>query len=470
MNHLFNYIGKTFTKTLSLLLASSLILISSTAIAEFELPDYKKLTLDNGLTIYLMEQHEVPLVDIRMMTKVGAVNDGRNYGLANLTGDALKFGSGHYTKKEIEDLFAFHGADLEGGVGKESSSISLSIASKDIAKLLPVFRDIVLKPTFDKTEFVKAKKRYLDQLKQSREQPRNVISSAFNKLYYQNHPYGNPVSGDYSSVETINIANIKDFYNTFYSANNSALILVGDFKTKNMIKKIQQLFSKWPSKKVPNIDLSNLKPPTQSNVWLINKEDAIETTFMIGGKGIPSNHPDSVALQVINTILGARFTSWLNDELRVNSGLTYGARSRFNSHSQAGTFVISTFTKKETTFEAIDLAIKTYQRLWNKGIDSKTLESAKSYVKGQFPPRYETSGQLAQLLGRMWSLNLNDSFINDFQKKVDSLDVVKANKIAKNIFPREDLQFVLIGRAEDIREKAKEYGVIKEVNIQNFTY
>ena len=175
-------------------------------------------------------------------------------------------------------------------------------------------------------------------------------------------------------------------------------------------------------------------------------------------------------MQVINTILGARFTSWLNDELRVNSGLTYGARSGFNSQSQAGTFVISTFTKKETTFEAIDLALKTYRRIWNKGIDKKTLDSAKSYVKGQFPPRYETSGQLARLLSNMWSLNLNDSFINDFQKNVDSLDVKKANQIAQALFPKDNLQFVLIGKAEDIREKAKEYGKLKEMDIDTFEY
>jgi len=191
---------------------------------------------------------------------------------------------------------------------------------------------------------------------------------------------------------------------------------------------------------------------------------------MIGGNGIPSNHPDKVAIQVINTILGARFTSWLNDELRVNSGLTYGARSKFNSQSQAGNFVISTFTKKETTFEAVDLALKTYQRIWNKGIDKKTLESAKSYVKGQFPPRYETSTQLAQLLSRLWSVNLDDSFINDFQNKVDSLDVNKANQIAKAIFPNENLQFILIGKAADIREKAKNYGELKEMDINSFAY
>ena len=446
------------------------VLVSQFAVADFKIPKYKKLTLKNGLTVYLMEQHEVPLIDIRMVTKAGAIYDGTNYGLANLTGDALGLGSGELSKKELEDLFAFHGANLGGGVGLESASTSLSIATKDLSKLLPVFRDIITKPSFDEKEFSKHKTRYIDQLKQSRERPRNVIGSAFNKMYYGEHPYGNPVEGDAKTIKNISLDDVKMFYDKTYSANNSALIIVGDFKTRKMVKKIKRLFKNWHSKKQSNIDLTNFKAPAESNVWLINKGDAIETTFMIGGKGTSSSHPDRVAIQVINTILGARFTSWLNDELRVNSGLTYGARSRFNSNSQMGNFVISTFTKKETTFEAIDLAIKTYHRLWEKGIDKKTLDSAKTYVKGQFPPRYETSGQLARLLASMWSLNLDNSFINDFQKNVDSLNVSKANEVAKRVFPKENLQYVLIGKSEDIKEEAKQYGKIKELEIETFTF
>ena len=147
-----------------LLICSFILAVSQPVFAEFTLPDYQKLTLKNGLTVYLMEQHEVPLVDIRVVTKAGAVNDGKNYGLANFTGTALSFGSNKLSKKEIEDLFGFHGANFNNTVGMESSTSSLSIASKDIDKLLPTFRDILLSPTFDNNEFIKEKKRYLENL------------------------------------------------------------------------------------------------------------------------------------------------------------------------------------------------------------------------------------------------------------------------------------------------------------------
>lgn len=457
-------------KSSILLIFSFILTFSQPVLAEFTLPDYQKLTLKNGLTVYLMEQHEVPLVDIRVVTKAGAVNDGINYGLANFTGTALSFGSNKLSKKEIEDLFDFHGANFSNDVGMESSTSSLSIASKDIDKLLPTFRDIILSPRFDNEEFIKEKKRYLENLKQSREQPGRIIDSVFKNLYFQQHLFGNPIQGKISSIEKISIDQIKTFYHSLYSANNSALIIVGDFDTKSMKKKINTLFSKWKSKKINYPDLNHFAAPTESNVLIVNKSDANESTFIIGGKGIASNHPDTVAIKVINTILGGRFTSWLNDALRVNSGLTYGARSRFGSNSTAGTFVISTFTKNETTFEAIDLAMQTYKKLWEKGIDTDTLESAKAYVKGQFPPKYETSNQLARLLGNMWVQHLDDTFINDFQKNVDALNVTKANKIAQATFPKENLQLVIIGKADEIRKKAEKYGKVKEVDIKTFSF
>jgi zinc protease len=453
-----------------LFICSFIMILSHPVFAEFTLPDYQKLTLKNGLTVYLMEQHEVPLVDIKVVTKAGAVNDGDNYGLANFTGTALGFGSDKLSKKEIEDLFDFHGANFSNGVGMESSTLSLSIASKDIDGLLPVFRDILLAPSFDNEEFVKEKKRHLENLKQSREQPGQIIGGAFNQLYFQQHSLGNPADGNISTIEKLSIKQIETFYQAFYSANNSALIVVGDFNSKSMEKKINDLFSDWASKNISAPNLKSFKEPAESNVLVVNKSDANESTFIIGGKGIASNHPDMVAIKVINTILGGRFTSWLNDALRVNSGLTYGARSQFNSYSTAGTFVISTFTKNETTFEAIDLALKTYDRLWEQGIDQDTLESAKAYVKGQFPPKYETSRQLAGLLATMWVQQLDNTFINDFQQNVDALNVIEANEIVKTVFPRENLQLVIIGKADIIGEKAKKYGKVKEVDINTVSF
>jgi len=443
-------------------------LSSYVSLAAFEIPHYEKYTLANGLTVYLMKQSEVPLVDVQLVVRAGAINDGKRYGLANITGDALIFGAGKYSKNDLEEKFDFVGANFRSSTNKETSSLSLSFAAKDQNALMPIFADIVTQPHFAANDFTKYKKRYLANLEQQRESPRSIIGDAFNRNYYAMHPYGNPVGGNLRSVKGIELAQIKQFHENYYTPDNSALIVVGDIDSKQWKSKIETLFSKWQGKAKKQALPTFTQTAKPSQVLLLNKADATETTFMIGGKGVAATNENTVALSVINTILGGRFTSWLNDALRVNSGLTYGARSRFNSYSSHGNFYISTFTKNATTFEAIDLALKTYQRLWDKGIDAKTLSSAKAYVKGQFPPRYETSTQLMYLLARMWSLGLNDSYINNFEKNVDALNVTTANKLAQHYFPHDNLQFVLIGKADELREKAKKYGKVKEQNIIEF--
>lgn len=184
-----------------------------------------------------------------------------------------------------------------------------------------------------------------------------------------------------------------------------------------MRRQVEALCGQWQaSGPAPKAQLNGKVTADKPRVWLVNKSDATETTFLIGGPGIARNDPDYVPLQVLNTIIGGRFTFWLNDELRVNSGLTYGARSEFATLAQTGTFAISSFTALPRTEPALDLALKTYQRLWDNGIDAATLESAKAYVKGQFPPRFETSVALSGLLGEMFVSDVDRAQIDNFHE------------------------------------------------------
>ena len=245
------------------------------------------------------------------------------------------------------------------------------------------------------------------------------------------------------------------------------MAIVGDFKVSEMKKKITNLFETWKTTKTKPVKISEPKVTfSESQILLVNKPDSRETTFFIGGKGISRDNPDYVAVSVINTVLGARFTSWLNDALRVNSGLTYGARSRFTTYQKSGLFYISSFTKNSTAVRAIDMALDVLDSLHKHGINQETLSSAKNYVKGGFPPNYETNGSLANLLMDMYFYSFNESFINNFQKNVDELDVAKAKTIIQKYFPKNNLQFVLIGKSEEIKDKVKKYGKLYEKEIK----
>ena len=441
---------------------------TSESAKSFQMALYEKFILENGLTVYLMEQHEVPLINISAVFPAGATKDQRQYGLASLTADGLLFGTKSYTKNHIEETLDFLGASYGTSASREVATVRMSFVNKDQDEVFPILKEIIVDPVFASSELNKRKKRLLMELEQAKERPASVIGSYYNRFLYEDHVYGNPVSGTQASVSKITVSDVKAFYRTNYVPGESAIAVVGDFKTAVMKEKVKKLFAGWKSKgtsqKVPS---KSIPTHDKNRLLLVNKDNAFETRFLIGSLGIKRSNPDYVAIQVINTILGGRFTSWLNDELRVNRGLTYGARSYFNTFKNSGTFAVSSYTRTAKTIEAIDVSLEILNRLHKQGIDEETLTSAKNYIKGQYPPRYETSGSLASLLTSMFVYDFDESFINDFQKNVDEMTVVKTREIIDKYFPKDKLQFVLIGKASEIRDKVKKYGEMTEKEIKD---
>ena len=445
-----------------------IIIFCSVSVAQFQLPEYEKYTLPNGLTLCLMEQHEVPLIYVNAIFPAGAVWDGNQNGLAALTAEALLFGSRNYTKDQIEQTFDFLGASINSGTGTEAAEISVSFNKDDFEKLFPILADVIKNPSFPQVEVEKRKQRWIAELEQDRESPRRVIRNYFNKFVFGDIPYGNPVDGTKKSIEGITTDELRGFFNLHYPLSLACIAIVGDFITGEMRAKVESFFPSTPKVDVqllPRELTKEVELPFGNRVLLVNKDNSRETTFMIGGKGVAWNNPDIVQIDIINTILGGRFTSWLNTELRINSGLTYGARSGFPHYKYNGTFYSYSFTATENTVEAIDLTLQVLDRLHKEGINQETLTSAKNYIKGQFPPDYETSGALADLLTTMFFYGLDDSYINDFEKNVDAMTIEKANEIIAKYFPKENLQFVLIGKADEIRDKIAKYGEVTTKSI-----
>jgi len=465
------------TTTTLIFSALTLILLSMSAGAQtkqapFKVPAYEKFSLANGLIIYLMEQHEVPVISVSAILPAGAIYDGLNSGLASLTASGLQYGTKSFSKTKIEEELDFIGASLNTFASKESAGLSSKFASKDVDKVLPILKEVLIDPIFDKDEFEKERKRVLTSLDQAKQSPRNVIASYWDKFIYGSHVYGNPLTGSPATVSKFSIDDLKNFYKSNYSPKGAAIAIAGDFNSKDMRARIESLFGAWKGTGSAQANLAAQTVPSipSARILLVNKEDARETTFLIGGLGIRRDNPDFVAIDVVNTVFGGRFTSWLNDELRVNSGLTYGANSRFTPLKSSGTFAISTFTANKTTEATIDKALQVLDSLHKKGFDDKTLGSAKNYVKGQFPPRYETAGQLAGLLTQMFWYGFDESFINNFEKNVDGLTVAKSKEIINKYFPKDKLQFVVIGKSEEIKKIAEKYGpvVTKEIKADGF--
>src|SRR5436190_20332623 len=214
----------------------------------YKLPPYEKFKLKNGLTVYLMEQHEVPIISVSVILPAGAIYDGEKSGLALLTSFALKHGTKNFNKQKLDEELDFLGASIGTSSSKESASLSARMATKDKDKVLNMLKEVLLEPTFDAGEFEKEKKRVLVGLEQAKESPRSVIGSYFDKFLYGDHVYGNVVQGRVSTVSAITVNDLKKFYKENYVPVGSAIAIVGDFNAKEMKVLATKLFSDWQGK------------------------------------------------------------------------------------------------------------------------------------------------------------------------------------------------------------------------------
>jgi zinc protease len=433
----------------------------------FRLPPYQKVVLPNGLTLLLMEQHEVPMIHVSVVFPAGSVYDGDRYGLAALCAESLLFGTSTYTKQQIEQELDFLAASCRASASEDAATLSMSFVNTDQGKVFRILREVVCLPRFDRRETDKRKRQWLVELQRDKERPEAVIGSYFDRALFGTHPYGNPTSGTPDTISRITARDVQAFYREHYDPNGSAVAVVGDFNTPAMQKAVTALFADWRPKPGHRAPMERPKVALdRARVLLINKDDAIETRFLIGGPGVARNNPDFVEIQVINTVLGGRFTSWLNDELRINRGLTYGARSGFRPFRNAGTFAISSFTKTEHTQEALNVSLEVLNRLHTQGVDPNTLSSAQNYVCGQFPIRFDTAGSLAGLLTDMFVYGFDETYVNTFMPRVRAMTPEKAKAIIAAYFPKDRLQFVLIGKASAIRDSVKTLGQLTEKEIK----
>jgi zinc protease len=440
--------------------AIAVLLFSGAAVPAqtLHLSPHEKVVFKNGLTVLLLEKRGVPLVNIAAIVKSGAAADPAGQeGLATMTAGLLRKG----TKKRSAQQFAadldYIGGTFEAEAGPDYTSISEEFLTKDLARGLDLFSDALLHPAFSQEETEKLLAQSQDEVKAAKDDPQTVILSYYSGYLYGTHPYGRPAGGDEVSLKQIRHDAVVNFYETNYAPGNTIVAVAGDFNAAEMKAKLEEVLGAWPTRTVKPFVIPAPSPVKGKKLLLVDKPDASQAYFAIGNVGVASNDPDRVAIHVVNTIFGGRFTSDLNEALRVESGYTYGAESFFDQRKMAGPFAIFSFTKNETTTPAIDLALQVLDKLHKNGVTEEQLKSAKSYIKGQFPPNVETSRQLARIIATHEFYGLGDDEVNQLEVRLDAVTPEIARQVIQKHFPAENLAFVVIGQASSIGPAAKKY-------------
>ena len=442
-----------------LALAMALMSLGSSIAAQtLHMPAHEKYVLKNGLTVLLLEKRGVPMINVFAIVKTGAAADpSGESGLAAVTAGLLRKGTKARTAQQFAADLDYIGGEFEAEAGADFSSVSAEFLTKDLERGFAVFSDALLHPTFPQAEVEKLLAQSVDGVRGAKDDPQQVLGLYYDGYLYGTHPYGRPAGGDEGSLPRIQRDAIVKFYEGNYAPGNTLLAVAGEFNGAEMRKKLEDMFGGWPTHAVAPAPMAAAPAVKGKRLLLVNKDDATQAYFAMGNVGVARNDPDRVAIRVVNTIFGGRFTSELNEALRVESGYTYGASSFFDTRKAPGPFGIFSFTKNETTGPAIDLALQVLQKFYKDGVTEEQLKSAKSYIKGQFPPNIETSKQLAQIIATYEFYGLGDDEINQLEARVDAVTPEIAKAVIQKHFPAENLVFVLIGKASAIGAAVEKY-------------
>jgi predicted Zn-dependent peptidase len=412
------------------------------------LPAYARTTLPNGLTLLLLEHHELPVVNFVLTLRTGSIADPRGKeGLADVTLEMLRKGTESRTAEQIADELDFLGGRLGISTSYERCSLSADFLAKDVEQGLGLVADILLRPSFPADELDKMLKRNVDGIRELKDNPRVSIANYYDAALFAGHPFGRPIGGTETSLPAIGRDDVQAFYSGNVLPNAAILAVVGDFKADAMRAQVESALGAWERKPFQAVSAPAPKPVKGRKVLLVDKQDATQTYFRIGNVGVPKGNPDEAALDVINTVFGGRFTSWLSTELRIKSGLSYNAHSVFVERRVPGAFYISSFTRTDDTGKAVDLALEVLERLHQQGLSQEELDSARNYIRGQFPPDYETPEDLAGAMAELEFFGLDRDFINGHTQRTDAVTLAETKRVVAKYYPRKDLVTTLVGQA-----------------------
>jgi zinc protease len=410
-------------------------------------PPYEIKTLTNGLKVVLVSHHEQPVVSVRMIVRAGAAMDPKDKaGLAMLTAQLLDQGAGDRTAEQMADTIDFAGGILSTGAGTDLTYISAVVMNDSLELGLQLLADVARRPTFAPEEVERQRQQALSALKVAAEDPDSLASRVIDRLIYGFHPYGMPGSGTPDSLASIQRQDFVDFHQKYYVPNNALLAVVGDVTAAEALAGVQKAFGDWASREVPAFTPIEPPPPTK-RVVIIDKPDAVQTEIRVGQLGIPRKHADYVALDQAVKILGGEGANRLQQVLRSQRGLTYGASADLNTYKVTGGIVAETDTRSSATAETLRVMVDEVLRLQRERVYEGELLGAQNYMVGHFPLTVETPDAIAtQVLNQLfYELPLEE--LQDYRERTLRVTPDDIQRVARSYFKPDRLSVVLVGNA-----------------------
>lgn len=427
-----------------------------------KLPAIQKHKLSNGLGVWIVEHHEVPLAQINLIVRSGSAADPiGKFGVGSLAAAMLDEGAGSRSALELADALEFLGANLSTTSSFDYSAVRMSVPVSKLAEALPLMADVSIRPSFPDAELERLRKERLTSLLQARDNPGALIQIAFPRIVYgPTHRYGTSANGLPPAIESLTVADLRAFYTAHYRPDNATLLVVGDVTPSAALPLLEKAFGGWKAAGMAPLvaEVPNAPQLKTRQIYLVDKPEAAQSQIRIGWVGVPRSTPDYAALQVLNTILGGSFTSRLNDNLRERNGYSYGASSIFDTRIAAGPFYAGAGVQSDKTGEALKEFFNELNGILTP-VPEDELIKAKNYVALGFPGEFETTGDMARKLEELVAYSLPDDTFTNFVASVAKVSAADLQRLAARYIQPDKMAVVVVGDRKSIE------GPIRALNL-----
>lgn len=436
------------------------------------LPAIDKLKLSNGLPVWIVEMHEVPVVQVSLVLSTGSADDPPGkYGVASLAMAMLTEGAGSRSALEIADAVDFLGADLDASSGIDSSAVRLHVPAARLAAALPIMADVAQRPTFPADELERQRDDRLTDLLQARDDPPTIAALAFARvLYGPEHRFGTATVGTGTTIAAFTAEDLRAFYRSAIRPDNATLLVVGDVTRSTAVPLLESAFGAWKADGSAPAHRTLPAAPERAarEVYIVDKPGAPQSQIRIGSVAVARSTPDYFPIQVMNTILGGSFSSRLNLNLREEHGYTYGAGSGFDMRAAPGPFAATAGVQTDKTSESLTEFFKELDKI-SQTVPADELARAKNYVALRFPGGFETTADISRRLEELLVYKLPDDYFAKYVQNIQAVSAADVRRVARKYIQTGRFAVVVAGDRATIEPgiKALNLGPIHELSVED---
>jgi len=436
------------------------------AVRPFHLPKIKQSTLENGLEILVAEDSSVPIATATLLVRNGSASDPKGKaGVASLVSLLLTEGTKTYSSTELAKKIDFLGASLGAGSSHDATYVRLGVLSRYLPQGLELLFDTARNPIFPEKEVDRVRGMRLDSLKQIRNVPGAVAADRFNALLYEGTPYAEPASGTEASVRTIVRDDLVQFHRTNFVPNNSVLVVTGDVEGNSLIAFLEARLADWKKGEASPAPKIEPKPAEKLRVFLVDRPGSVQSVIRIGNASTPRNNPDFFPQQVMNGILGGKFTSRVNLNLREKHGYTYGAHTGFEFRRDGGPFCATADVQNPVTGKAVRELLFELNRIRDEDVTDQELSDSVSYLQGVFPYMLETADDLGSRLVDMKLHSLPADTLVTYRERIGEVTKAEVRRVAKKYLDPGSFSIVVVGKASEIAASLREIAPVAILDV-----